>query len=94
MALFNFFSILCFLQLIFNIELMFYQSLTYQVLQAITYCHCRRILHRDLKPQNLLMGSNGIIKVADFGLARAVGLPIRMYTHEVVFLILFNYILN
>jgi len=60
------------------------KSLTYQILQAITFCHCRRILHRDLKPQNLLIGSNGIIKVADFGLARAFGIPIRIYTHEVV----------
>jgi len=60
------------------------KSLTYQILQAITFCHCRRILHRDLKPQNLLIGPDGIIKVADFGLARAFGIPIRIYTHEVV----------
>lgn len=58
--------------------------MTYQILQAITFCHCRRILHRDLKPQNLLIGPDGIIKVADFGLARAFGIPIRIYTHEVV----------
>jgi len=60
------------------------KSYTYQVIQAITFCHCRRILHRDLKPQNLLISSNGIIKVADFGLARAFGIPVRIYTHEVV----------
>lgn len=39
---------------------------------------------RDLKPQNLLIASNGVIKLADFGLGRAYGIPVRVYTHEVV----------
>lgn len=60
------------------------KSYTYQIVSALAFCHCRRIMHRDLKPQNLLIGKNGIIKLADFGLARAFGVPVRGYTHEVV----------
>ena len=59
------------------------QSYCYQLLQAILFCHQRRVLHRDLKPQNLLIDKSGAIKVADFGLARAFGIPVRVYTHEV-----------
>lgn len=63
---------------------MLVKSYLHQILQAIVYCHQRRILHRDLKPQNLLIDQKGSIKIADFGLARAFGIPVRVYTHEVV----------
>ncbi|KAL6696510.1 kinase-like domain-containing protein [Trichoderma pleuroticola] len=51
---------------------------------GIRYCHSHRVLHRDLKPQNLLIDKEGNLKLADFGLARAFGVPLRTYTHEVV----------
>lgn len=54
-----------------------------QLCQGIRYCHSHRILHRDLKPQNLLIDKEGNLKLADFGLARAFGVPLRTYTHEV-----------
>lgn len=41
-------------------------------------------LGRDLKPQNLLINRAGELKLADFGLARSFGVPVRSYTHEVV----------
>ncbi|KAH8394162.1 hypothetical protein KR215_001272 [Drosophila sulfurigaster] len=60
------------------------RSYLYQITNAILFCHRRRVLHRDLKPQNLLIDKNGIIKVADFGLGRSFGIPVRIYTHEIV----------
>ncbi|KAK0426625.1 hypothetical protein QR680_009813 [Steinernema hermaphroditum] len=60
------------------------KSFTHQLLKGLAYIHVRRMLHRDLKPQNILVHSNGLVKLADFGLARAFSLPGRVYTHEVV----------
>jgi cyclin-dependent kinase 7 len=39
---------------------------------------------KDLKPNNLLIDPNGILKLGDFGLAKYYGSPNRIYTHQVV----------
>uniref|UniRef100_A0A0N5ADR9 Cyclin-dependent kinase 7 n=1 Tax=Syphacia muris TaxID=451379 RepID=A0A0N5ADR9_9BILA len=60
------------------------KNMVLQVLLGLEYLHLQWILHRDLKPNNLLMNANGRIKIADFGLARFFGSPNRNYTHQVV----------
>lgn len=56
----------------------------FQLLRGLSYCHKRRVLHRDVKPQNLLISDCGELKLADFGLARAKSVPSHTYSHEVV----------
>jgi len=60
------------------------KSYLYQCLRGLEYCHARGVMHRDMKPQNLLVSKDGQLKLADFGLARAFCPPIRPLTHEVV----------
>ncbi|CCE32282.1 probable PHO85-cyclin-dependent protein kinase [Claviceps purpurea 20.1] len=60
------------------------KSFMYQLLKGIEFCHHNRVLHRDLKPQNLLINSKGVLKLGDFGLARAFGIPVNTFSNEVV----------
>lgn len=60
------------------------KSFMYQLLQGIAFCHENRVLHRDLKPQNLLINNKGQLKLGDFGLARAFGIPVNTFSNEVV----------
>jgi len=61
------------------------KSAACQCFSGIEYCHGHRVLHRDLKPQNVLIDVARLrLKLADFGLARAFSVPLKAYTHEVV----------
>jgi cell division cycle 2-like protein len=55
-----------------------------QLLSAVRHLHDNWIIHRDLKTSNLLMNNRGMIKVADFGLARRFGSPMAPMTQLVV----------
>lgn len=46
------------------------KSIVYQILRAVAFLHDSRILHRDLKTSNVLLGEDGYVKVCDFGLGR------------------------
>ncbi|OMO50864.1 hypothetical protein CCACVL1_30188, partial [Corchorus capsularis] len=59
------------------------KSYIQMTLKGLAFCHKKWVLHRDMKPNNLLIGSNGQLKLADFGLARIFGSPDRKFTHQV-----------
>ena len=60
------------------------KTLMRQILSAVASMHSHWIVHRDLKTSNLLMTNRGRIKIADFGLARMFGDPLREMTSLVV----------
>ncbi|KAI5283266.1 TFIIH complex serine/threonine-protein kinase subunit kin28, partial [Ascosphaera aggregata] len=52
--------------------------------RGVWYCHENFVLHRDIKPNNLLIAADGEVKLADFGLARSFGDPYFNMTHQVI----------
>lgn len=55
-----------------------------QIVKGLDYLHRNRILHRDLKSSNILINrSNGLVKIADLGLARHFNLPFGKYSNQI-----------
>ncbi|KAG7229150.1 hypothetical protein INR49_013093 [Caranx melampygus] len=46
------------------------RSITWQTLQAVNFCHKQNCIHRDVKPENILITKHQVIKLCDFGFAR------------------------
>lgn len=60
------------------------KCLALQLIKGMEYLHEHFVIHRDLKMSNLLLTAAGILKVADFGMARKFGLPVRPMSPRVV----------
>lgn len=54
------------------------------LMRGVWFCHANFILHRDIKPNNLLIAANGEIKLADFGLARSFADPYQPMTYNTI----------
>jgi len=55
----------------------------FQVLRALDFCHANNIVHRDVKPENVLVSVGGVVKLCDFGFARLLASPSTAYTEYV-----------
>ncbi|XP_069717409.1 serine/threonine-protein kinase 36 isoform X3 [Phaenicophaeus curvirostris] len=56
------------------------QTIAAQLVSALYYLHSHRILHRDMKPQNILLDKDGVVKLCDFGFARAMSIHTMVLT--------------
>lgn len=59
------------------------KRIIYQVLCAVEFCHKHNCIHRDVKPENILVTKTGIVKLCDFGFARLMTGPCDEYTDYV-----------
>lgn len=60
------------------------QYLVYQILQGLAHCHAAGVIHRDLKPDNLLLEQDCTLKITDFGLAVGTTDPSASLSNYVV----------
>ncbi|KAL3310166.1 Cyclin-dependent kinase-like 3, partial [Cichlidogyrus casuarinus] len=59
------------------------KRIIFQVLRGVDFCHSHNIIHRDVKPENILVSKSGIVKLCDFGFARAIAGAGETYTDYV-----------
>ncbi len=54
----------------FSVPGLITKTVTWQTLQALDYFHKQKFLHRDVKPENILIRKDGLVKLCDFNFAR------------------------
>lgn len=55
-----------------------------EIIEGLDYCHKHGVLHRNLKPENVMINSEGHVVICDFSLSRIITLPHTPYTPEVL----------
>ncbi|CAD8081921.1 unnamed protein product [Paramecium sonneborni] len=60
------------------------QEILHGILKGMNECHRKKCMHRDLKPQNILISKDGKVKIGDFGMARSFQQIPGSYTYEVI----------
>ncbi|XP_017777171.1 PREDICTED: cyclin-dependent kinase 1-like [Nicrophorus vespilloides] len=63
---------------------MLVRSYTKQLMEALAFIHSNRVMHRDVKPDNVLVDNEGNLKLADFGLCRKFSIPMKNYTQRIM----------
>ena len=61
------------------------KNLAYQMISGLQYLHSNFILHRDLKPDNMMLAADGTLKFIDFGMARSYGSTIPFSQNQITF---------
>ena len=68
----------------FSLEEMSLRKILWQTLHGVNYCHQHSVIHRDVKPENILVSKNGVVKICDFGFARMLSKSLPGYSQNVI----------